>query len=484
MAKRPIIFAMANPEPEIYPDEVFEVRDDAIMATGRSDFPNQVNNVLGFPFIFRGALDVRATKINMEMKLAAVNALAQLAREEVPQEVRLAYDNEDFTFGPNYLIPKPFDTRVLTRVTPAVAKAAMDSGVAKLDIPDLREYASNLEARLGTTAIFMKRIRDRLKTYKKNRSRKISIVFAEGANSRVLQAAQSLFEDGQIEPILLGKQEAIRKEMKKFGIDNLGSIKIINPEDDEKFEKYFKKFCEERRRYGVNMARSIELMSQRNYFGSMMVREKRVDAFLNGPTLSYPKCFVPIMHVIGTEKKRNAAGIYIMVYKDRVLFLADCTAQIEPSHEDLSEIAVSSAQLYRTLMQREPRIAFLSFSNFGSNHHKKALNVKKAVEITKVKYPQLICDGEMQADVATNSSILKNLFNFSTLDRAADLLIFPDLSSANISYKLLTQLSDTNAIGPILVPMNNTVNIIPRTATVMEIVNMSIVTAVLSENNS
>ncbi|MBT3584541.1 MAG: NADP-dependent malic enzyme [Halobacteriovoraceae bacterium] len=484
MAKDPIIFAMANPEPEIMPHEVAEVRDDALMATGRSDFPNQVNNVLCFPFLFRGALDVRATKINTEMKMAAVYALADLAKEEVPDEVRMAYGNEDFKFGRNYLIPKPFDTRVLTRVTPAVAKAAMDSGVAKLKIDNLTDYATNLENRLGTSAEFMKSLRDRLDTYVKQKNKKVKVVFAEGSNARILEAAKILKDDDKIEPILLGNKERILKKMKKIGLDSLKDLQIVTPDRDENFNGFYKEYGEARSREGVSLSHAEDVMALENYFGSMMLRKGLVDAFIAGPTLSYPDCFVPIMNVVGTVDQQRAAGVYIMVFKNRILFLADCTAQVEPNAENLAEIAANTAQLFRHLMRREPRIAFLSFSNFGSNRHPQAKKVKNAVRIAKENYPMLNVEGELQADVAVNKGVLEKLFDFSNLNGETDILIFPELNSANISYKLLSQLSDGQAIGPILVPMKGTVNIVQRTAPVSEIVNMAYLTALLAEEEN
>jgi malate dehydrogenase (oxaloacetate-decarboxylating)(NADP+) len=482
MAKNPIIFAMANPDPEILPHEVHAVRPDAIVATGRSDFPNQVNNVLCFPFIFRGALDVRAKKINIQMKLAAVKALAELAKEEVPEEVKLAYNGEDFKFGKNYLIPKPFDPRVLTRVTPAVAQAAMESGVARVKIEDLNAYARALEGRMGNSAGFMKSLRDRLATLVTKRGKKIKMVFSEGTNTRILQAAKLLVDEDKIEPILLGRKKAIHKKMDMLGLESLkDEVKTISPRRNEMFAEFVKSYSKERQRSGISIYHAEELMSHQNYFGSMLVKHGMADAVITGPTLNYADCFPPLMHVLGTEDRKSAAGIFIMTFKNRVIFFADCAVQIEPNEEQLSEIAAGTADLYRKLLKREPKIAFLSFSNFGSNDHEKARKVKRAVNLTKTKYPNLIVDGEVQADVAVNKNLMDKLFNFSKLDGPADILIFPELNSANISYKLLVQLAGANAIGPILIPMNYTANIIPRTATVTEIVNMCVLSALLSD---
>ncbi len=484
MAKNPIIFAMANPDPEILPEEAQSVRDDVIMATGRSDYPNQVNNVLGFPFIFRGALDVRATKINIEMKLAAVHALASLAKEEVPDEVKLAYNNEEFTFGSNYLIPKPFDSRVLSRVTPAVAKAAIESGVARINIEDLNDYANNLENRLGTTASMMKGFKDRLKAHIKKNKRKIKMVFAEGSNMRILQAVKVLKDENIIEPILLGHKEKILKKMEALGLSELKELEIITPEESEHFKEFYFEFSKLKKREGVSLSHAEDLMAQENYFGSMMVRKGLADTLISGPTLSYANCLLPIIKVVGTRENSKAAGIYMLVFKNRALFFADCTAQINPTSEDLVEIAANTRTLFRNLMHKEPRISFLSFSNFGSNNHPEARKIKKAVAMTKELYPEMIVDGEMQADVAVNKRIRDNLFNFNSLDAEADVLIFPDLNSANISYKLLSQLADANAIGPILTPMSSTVNIIQRTASITEILNMCNLTALLCEEET
>jgi malate dehydrogenase (oxaloacetate-decarboxylating)(NADP+) len=472
MAKKPIIFAMANPDPEILPEDVAEVRNDAIMATGRSDYPNQVNNVLGFPFIFRGALDVHATGINEEMKQAAVIALAELAREEVPESVKAAYGNKSFSFGPDYIIPKPFDKRVLTRVSPAVAKAAMESGVARKKIDDLNQYAFELEQRLGQSASFMRSIRQRLT--KENPKK---IVFAEGINTRILQAVSTLVDEGKIQPVLLGNEESIKKKMTSLGLEHLkDQVEIIQPSLDSRFKEFYYDYHNTRQRNGATLSLSEELMKRYNYFGSMMVKHNHADGMITGTTQSYPECFKPIMRVLGHQLGK-ASGLIILVFRNKILFLADCTVQRDPSADDLSEIALNAAKQYRELMQKEPSVAFLSYSNFGSNRDENTKKVAKAAAITKEKDPELMVDGEMQADVAVNQEIMSNLFKFSHLKKSADILIFPDLQSANISYKLLTQLSDVTAIGPLLSPMSFPVNIVQRTSTVEEIVNMSHLTA-------
>lgn len=477
MAKDPIIFAMANPDPEILPEEVAEVRDDAIMATGRTDYPNQVNNVLCFPFLFRGALDVKAKKINEEMKLAAVHALADLAKEEVPDDVKMAYGGVDFNFGKNYLIPKPFDKRVLTRVSCAVAKAACDSGVARTKIDDYQQYAMELEARLGQSASFMRTIRSRLsKTDKKK------IVFPEGANTRILRAVATLYEEGKIEPILLGYKEQVEDRMKSLGLDFLvGNIEIIRPADSKNFKEYYFDYHKERQRVGATLSLSEDLMRRGNYFASMMVKHGHAHGMITGATQNYPDCFKPMMRVLGTETDKRAAGIIILVYRNRIIMLADCTVNINPSAEALCEISEHAVHMYRSLIQKEPSVAFLSYSNFGSNMNEDSKKIQKAVRLAKEKMPDVMLDGEMQADVAVNAEILTNLFKFSDMKRSADILIFPDLQSANISYKLLSQLSECTPIGPIVAPLDYAANIVQRTSTVEEIINMTHLTALISD---
>jgi malate dehydrogenase (oxaloacetate-decarboxylating)(NADP+) len=358
----------------------------------------------------------------------------------------------------------------------------MESGVARVKIEDLNAYARALEGRMGNSAGFMKSLRDRLATLVTKRGKKIKMVFSEGTNTRILQAAKLLVDEDKIEPILLGRKKAIHKKMDMLGLESLkDEVKTISPRRNEMFAEFVKSYSKERQRSGISIYHAEELMSHQNYFGSMLVKHGMADAVITGPTLNYADCFPPLMHVLGTEDRKSAAGIFIMTFKNRVIFFADCAVQIEPNEEQLSEIAAGTADLYRKLLKREPKIAFLSFSNFGSNDHEKARKVKRAVNLTKTKYPNLIVDGEVQADVAVNKNLMDKLFNFSKLDGPADILIFPELNSANISYKLLVQLAGANAIGPILIPMNYTANIIPRTATVTEIVNMCVLSALLSD---
>jgi malate dehydrogenase (oxaloacetate-decarboxylating)(NADP+) len=409
------------------------------------------------------------------MKLAAVKALANLAKEEVPEDVRRAYGNENFKFGKNYLIPKPFDKRVLTRLSPAVAKAAVESGVARLELKDFKQYALDLEARLGMSASFMRNIRSRLP--KKNRPR---IVFAEGTNQRILHAISILIEEGLINPIILGEVHRVHARMDELGLSHLKSIEVIQPEEDDRYEEFYMDYYNHRQRKGASFNYSQEAMTRANYFGSMMVKNGYADGMITGATISYKECIKPVLRVLGTKNKQKASGIIILIFKSKVFFLADCTVQIDPTAQDLAEIAESATRLYKKLMMKEPRVGFLSFSSFGSNPCPETKKVKEAVRLTKERNPNMIVDGEMQADVAVNDTILKNLFSFSTMDKSADVLIFPNLSSSNISYKLLSQLGGATPIGPILAPMEYAVNIVQRTSTVEEIVAMSNMTALIA----
>lgn len=480
MAPNPIIFAMANPEPEIYPHDVFEVRPDAIMATGRSDFPNQVNNVLGFPFIFRGALDVQATKITDEMKLAAVYALSALAKEEVPVEVRNAYESQDFTFGKNYLIPKPFDNRVLVRVSSAVAKAAMTSGVARQTIVDFQEYAMMLERRLGPSAEFSKLLRDKV-TAKVNRiGRKIKIGFVDGGNSRVIQTANELISEGSFSPILIGEDSEIQKRIHQLGLEKMmDQLTIVDPRVTQLGTHINKEIYAWGQRDGLTHYDTQQLLKQREYYGAMMLKHDMVDVLIAGPTRAFTNYYGPMVHLLNEDRGIKAAGVYILVYRGKVLFLADCAVHVDPTPEQLLYITSSTVELYQQMMKKSPAVAVLSFSNFGSSRHPMAKKMRRAVGMIKKKHPDLMIDGEMQADVAVNENIIKNLFSFSDLKRSADVLIFPCLSSANITYKLLVQLSDADVFGPILVPLSRPANIVQRTATVTEIINMSLLTASL-----
>jgi malate dehydrogenase (oxaloacetate-decarboxylating)(NADP+) len=470
MAVNPIIFAMANPDPEITPEQAHAVRGDVLMATGRSDYPNQVNNVLGFPFIFRGALDVRATGINEEMKLAATRALAELAREECPDSVCRAYGNVKFSFGRNYIIPKPFDPRALLRVAPAVAKAAMESGVARQHI-DLEKYVEQLEALQGKSKETMRLIINKAKSDPKK------IVFPEGDNEKILRAAHTLIEEEIAHPILIGSRKKVENKIAELGLDL--NVTIIDPEDSELTEGYAQELYRLRQRKGITLseARRIVRRKSRNHFGSMMVRMGDADTLLSGIDSHYPETIRPALEVIGKQPQLTGVhGMYMMIFKKGIVFLADTTVEIEPTAEELAETALLAAEKVR-LLDIEPRIAMLSFSNFGSVNHPLAKKVMKAVEIVKQKAPDLEIDGEMQADTAVVPELLDN-YQFSTLKGPANVLIFPDLNSGNICYKLLHRLGGAEAIGPILMGMKKPVHVLQRGDDVSNIVNMAAIAVV------
>jgi malate dehydrogenase (oxaloacetate-decarboxylating)(NADP+) len=477
MAKDPIVFAMANPDPEVLPEEVLKVRPDAIMATGRSDYPNQVNNVLGFPFIFRGALDTMSTAINEEMKMAAVKALAQLAKQDVPESVSRAYGGQQFKFGREYLIPKPFDRRALLWVATAVAEAAMKSGVARKNL-DLSQYRDRLEMLLGSTYTIMRGIKKRVQTGSPDGKSRATIVFPEGENAKILRAAHTMREDGIAEPILLGNDQTIQRMMKELGVEEgLKGVKVIRPSTSEMAQLYAEKFFEKRKRKGATLAMSQQLMKQNNYYGAMMVELGHADGLLNGISQSYPETLRPAIQVIGVKPKSRLAGIYMMIFKKRVLWFADTTVNIEPNAEELADIAIQTAQLAQSFMVEEPRVAMLSFSNFGSNAHPSATKVRQATEIIKRVAPGLIVDGEMQADTALRPEISKESFPFNQVPGNANVLVFPDLQSGNIAYKLMARMGSAEAIGPILVGMNKPVFVLQQNSDVNDVVNMAAITA-------
>jgi malate dehydrogenase (oxaloacetate-decarboxylating)(NADP+) len=480
MAANPIIFAMANPDPEITPEEARAVRGDVLIATGRSDYANQVNNVLGFPFIFRGALDVRATTINEEMKKAAVFALAELAREECPDSVCRAYGNVKFTFGRDYIIPKPFDPRALLRVAPAVAKAAMETGVARQPIADMDKYVETLESLQGKAKETLRMIINKAKCDPK------SIVFPEGENEKILRAAQVLVEQGIARPILLGNEAKIRATLERLGIDLNGGVTIIDPASSDKSEAYANELFHLRQRKGLTLSEAKRLITRksRTHFGCMMVREGDADTLLAGIDSNYAETIRPALQVIGKQEGLSSVhGLYMMVFKNGIYFLADTTVRIDPSSEELAETAILTAEKAR-MLEIEPSVAMLSISNFGSVRHPQADRVRRAVEIVKAKEPGLAIDGEMQADTAVVSEILQTSFPFTTLKQTANILIFPDLTSGNICYKLLNKLGGAEAIGPILMGMNKPVHILQQGDDVMDVVNMAAIAVVDAQNCS
>jgi malate dehydrogenase (oxaloacetate-decarboxylating)(NADP+) len=478
MAKDPIVFAMANPDPEVLPEEVLKVRPDAIMATGRSDYPNQVNNVLGFPFIFRGALDTRARAINEEMKMAAVKALATLAKEDVPESVSRAYGGQTFKFGREYLIPKPFDRRALLWVAPAVARAAIDSGVARHKI-DIEEYAEHLETLLGSTYMVLRRIKKEVvKSSAGDGGHKPTIVLPEGENVKILRAAHIMREEGIAEPVLLGNPEIIQKLMKENTLEkHLEGVPIIRPSSSPKRNEYAQAFFEKRSRKGATYALARAFMKQNNYFGAMMVETGEADGMLSGISTSYPETIRPALQCVGAQPGSRLAGIYMMVFKKRVLWFADTTVNIDPTAEELADIALQTAHTARSFMIDEPRVAMLSFSNFGSNNHPQAAKVREAVALIKKRDPELVVDGEMQADTALSPSISKESFPFNQVPGNANILIFPDLSSANTAYKLMARVGGAEAVGPILIGMNKPISVLQQNSDVNDVVNMAAITA-------
>jgi len=474
MAANPIIFAMANPDPEITPEEAHTVRGDVLIATGRSDYPNQVNNVLGFPFIFRGALDVRATTINEEMKKAAVFALADLAQEECPDSVCRAYGNKKFSFGREYIIPKPFDPRALLRVAPAVAKAAMDSGVARQPIADMEKYVEQLESLQGMAKETLRMLINKAKSDPKR------IVFVEGDNEKILRAAHILVEEGIAHPILVGNEERIRGVMAEIGFELNDSFQIIDPAKYEKSEEYAMELYRLRQRKGLTLSEARRLVTRksRTHFGCMMVRMGDADTLLSGIDTHYPETIRPALEVIGKQKGLSSVhGLYLMVSKKGTFLMADTTVCIDPTPEELAETAILAAEKAR-MLDIEPHIAMLSFSNFGSVRHPLTEKVKRAVEIVKERAPGLIVDGEMQADTAVVGDILQQSFPFASVKGQANTLIFPDLNSGNICYKLLHHVGGAEAVGPILMGMNKPVHVLQRGDDVSDIVNMAAIAVV------
>src|SRR3954468_7802919 len=470
MAERPIIFALANPVPEILPEEVRKVRDDAIIATGRSDYPNQVNNVLGFPFIFRGALDVRATEINEEMKMAATRALATLAKQDVPDSVAALYGLRNVHFGAEYLIPFPFDPRVLLWVAPAVAWAAVASGVAR-EFIDLEGYRDRLEVRLGRARGIMRGLVNPAQRSPKR------IVFPEGEEPKNMRAASILVDDGIAQPVLLGNRERIEQLAAHHRIP-LTDITIDDPATSERREDYAHYMWQLRQRKGLSLDEARRQLFNGNYFGSCMVARGDADALLSGVTMHYPETIRPALQVIGAHPSaRLVSGMYMLVTERHVVFCSDTTVNIDPTAEQVAQIGFAASRIART-MGIVPRIAMLSFSNFGSVKHPDAEKMARAAQLLKQRDPTLIVDGEMQADTAFDPEILARDYPFTSLKEQANVLIFPNLSAGNIAYKLLHHLGGATAIGPILVGMRRPVHVLERGADVQDIVNMAAVAVV------
>ena len=475
MGPNPIVFAMANPDPEIPYDEAVAARPDVIMATGRSDFPNQVNNVLGFPFIFRGALDCRATTINDEMKLAASHALANLAKEDVPDSVLRAYGSERFSFGREYLIPKPFDWRVLLNVPVAVARAAAETGVAKEPIADYDAYRRRLEQLLGRSRGTMHALYDQAKSDPKR------IVFPEGDQEKIIRAAKILIDEGLAHPILLVRRAVVAPLLKKFDIDE-SKLTIIDVETCEKREQYVRRFYELRMRHGITSADAARILNSRNYFAMMMVEAGDADGVIAGLRAYYPATIRPALQIIKTRPGvKKVSGAYLLMFKNRMLVLADTTVNIDPSAEDLADIAALTAETARRF-NLEPRIAMISFSNFGSTSHADSEKVRDAVRILKERRPDLLVEGEMQADTAVEPDIARADYPWCAIQGDANVLIFANLDAANAAYKLLWRLGGAEAIGPILQGMAKPVHVLQRGVDVNDIVNMAAIAVVDAQN--
>jgi len=475
MADNPIIFAMANPDPEITYDDAMSSRDDmVIMGTGRSDYPNQVNNLLGFPFIFRGALDVRATDINMEMKLAAARALADLTREDVPDSVMKAYDLDQLRFGPDYIIPKPVDSRVLMRVAPAVARTAMQTGVARKQI-DLDVYMDQLAARIGAGYQIMRSMQAKAKANPKR------VVFAEGEQSKVIRAAHTLTTQGVATPILLGRPDVVKQQCAELGMNF--SPTVIDPNQSEKRAGYAAHFHQRRQRKGVTLTLARDLLRQPNYFGPMMVEQGDADAFVSGLTYNYPDVLRPALQVVGSQADRGVvSGVYLILVQGRPYFFSDAKVNIEPDAQTLATIAINAADVANQF-DVEPRIAMLSFSNFGSTQHPISEKVRQATEIVKSRRPDLVVDGEMQADVAVVPERMAQNYPFSAV-KDANVLVFPDLAAANTAYKLLNRLGGAETIGPILVGMGQPIQVLETGAEVIDIVNVATMAVVEAQYNT
>jgi len=471
MAHDPIVFAMANPDPEIMPDAARQARPDVLMATGRSDFPNQVNNVLGFPFIFRGALDVQARKINDEMKIAAAQALASLAREDVPESVAKAYGGRRFTFGRDYIIPKPFDTRVLLWVAPAVAKAALRTGVARKTEFNCEAYRDNLEKLLGPSQWLMRKVINIAKHESKR------IVFAEGESHAVLRAAHQIVEEQFATPVLLGEQRIIEAEAAKVNFD-LQGCEIIDPRAMPDIDRYAQTLFELRQRKGLTLLEAQRwIRTNRAYMGALMLRLGEVDGMVYGERRSYPEAIRPALQVLGRlPGVEGVAGAYMMLFKDRVLFFADCTVNIDPTAEQLAQIAAMTADL-AVFFGLTPRLAMLSYSNFGSIRNDHTEKIRQATALVQAQRPELEIDGEMQADTAVNFDIMSQSFCFAKLSKAANVLIFPDLMSGNAAYKLLRELGGAVAVGPLLLGINGSFNVLHRGSDPETIMNVAAVTA-------
>jgi malate dehydrogenase (oxaloacetate-decarboxylating)(NADP+) len=477
MSPHPIIFAMANPDPEIDPDVARKARPDCIIATGRSDFPNQVNNVLGFPFIFRGALDVRATQINEPMKLAAVHALAELAREDVPESVSSAYSHKLFQFGPDYIIPKPFDPRVLLKVAPAVAKAAMESGVAQQPITSFRAYREKLESLQSVSRGFIRTYINKIKAKARKKDEEVPlIVFPEGRSTKILRALNMLRKEGVCRPVLLGYEDQIRSKILELGLDpELNEIPVYQPSQHPSFDRYAQTLYDMRKRRGVMQAEAQRLMADPDYFAAMAVHLNDADGLVTGATQNYADCVRPILEIVGTGRRKTASGLNIVLFQDRMIFFADTTMNIDPTAEQIATIAIHAARIAR-YFNIDPKIAMLSYSNFAARQDTPK-KMREAARIVRERYANIVVDGEMQADTAVNPEIVERIFPFCEIKGGANVLIFPTLDAGNISYKLVQQLGGGEVLGPFLMGVKKPANVLQRTCTVDDIINTIVLTA-------
>ncbi|MBW3572839.1 MAG: NADP-dependent malic enzyme, partial [Gemmatimonadetes bacterium] len=477
MAEAPIVFALANPDPEILPEDVLAVRPDAMVATGRTDYPNQINNVLGFPFIFRGALDVRARAINDEMKMAATRALAELARLDVPESVEKAYGNERFRFGADYLIPKPFDPRIMLWVAPAVAQAAMETGVARVRI-DLEHYRAELIARLGRGREVM---RDIMRRARQDPRR---IVYPEGENDRIIRACALVLAEGIARPILLGRPELVRRRAEMLGV-SIDGAEIVDPwDDDGRREAYAQAFYRRRQRKGVTLAQARERMREPVFYGNMMVLEGDADGLLAGEDMHYPETIRPALETIGTAPGvRRVAGLYMMVLEHDTMFFADTTVNIDPDADTLADVALLAADFVKRL-GLVPRVGMLSFSNFGSVRSPQSDKVRRATELVKQRAPELEVDGELQADTAVLDDFRRESYPFSTLRNRPNVLIFPNLDAANIAYKLMWRIGGAEAFGPILLGMAHPIHVLQRGSEAADVLNLTALAVVDAQEHA
>jgi malate dehydrogenase (oxaloacetate-decarboxylating)(NADP+) len=475
MNDNPIVFAMANPDPEITYHDAKDARDDVIMATGRSDYPNQVNNVLGFPFIFRGALDVQAKAINMEMKIAAAKALANLAKEDVPDEVIRAYGDQKIEFGPEYIIPKPFDPRVLLWEAPAVAEEAMKTKVARKPLKSIEEYKESLESLLGRSREVMRVV------IRKAKQKPKRIVFPEGEEAKVQKACQHILDEKIAIPILLGNKDKIKKSIRASNLEMKG-VEVIDPQESPRLQNYTEELYSLRKMHGMTPYIASRNIKEEHIFGMLMVHMDEADGLVCGINMSYADTIRPALQIIKLKDNvQRVSGMYCMILKDRILFFADATVNIEPSAEDLAEICKLGANTVKNFFNIEPKIAMLSFSNFGSTKHPLSEKVREATEIAKTRNPDIIIDGEMMADTALVPEICKEAFPHSKIVGDANVLVFPDLQSGNVAYKLVQRLADAEIIGPILMGMKKPVNVLNHYSSVSEIVNITAITAVAAE---